>query len=324
VRIPRSRILAPVALAILVGAPAAGQDANIMLPVDSIERLLREAPFDIVHIRGSRTDGDRTSRATLSFADGTVLQAQWAAAPPGGEAFNNVPRFEVASYALQKLFLEPPDYVVPPTVVRAFPLAWARAEADEAAPATWSGTESVLVVLQYWLFNITSEDVWDEDRFAADTAYARHLADFNVLTYLVRHGDQNVGNYLVSTDSTNPRVFSVDNGVAFSSEASDRGHRWRYLRVDRLPAGTVDRLRSVTEADLAERLETLAQFRVRPDGQLERVPPTENLDENRGVRRDGGTIQLGLTRREIREVRDRIEELIRDVDGGDLQIMRPR
>lgn len=319
---PRTPILASVLLATLVAAPGSGQDANMMLPVDSIERLLREAPFDVVDMRGSRAEGDRTSRATIQFADGMMLLAKWAPAPRGGEEFNNNPRFEVASYQLQKLFLDPADYVVPPTVLRAFPVAWVESEAGEDDPATWSGTESVLVVLQYWLFNVTPDDFWDEDRFAADPAYARHFGDFNVLTYLVRHNDENVGNYLVSTDPSNPRVFSVDNGVTFSSEESDRGHHWRHMRVDRLPGETVDRLRSLTEDDLIAHLETLAQFQVRPDRQLERVAPTANFDENRGVRRSGDTIQLGLTRREIRELWRRIEGLLDDIEDGDIEVVR--
>jgi hypothetical protein len=321
-RTRRAPLFALVILVVLVAAPAAGQDSNVMLPADSIEWLLQHASFDIVDIRGTRAVGDRTSRGTLSFADGTLLQAKWAPAPIGGEEFNNSPRFEVASYALQTLFLDPSDYVVPPTVMRAFPVTWARAEADEDAPATWSGTESVLVVLQYFLFNVTQDDFWDEDRFASDTAYARHFGNFNVLTYLVRHNDANIGNYLISTDPANPRVFSVDNGISFSSEASDRGHEWRTLRVDRLPGETVDRLRSLTEADLTSRLETLAQFTVRADGQLVWVPATANLDSNRGVRRDGDTIQIGLTRREINQVWRRVGALLEDVDDGDIAVVR--
>lgn len=319
---PRRTLLPPLVLAAALAVPAAGQDANIMLPVDSIERLLTEAPFEIVDLRGSRAEGDRTSRATLTFPDGTLLLAKWAPAPPGGETFNNVPRFEVAAYELQKLFLDPEDFVVPPTVIRAFPLEFVDSVDERNARPTVYDTESTLVVLQYWLFSVTPDDFWDEDRFAADTAYARHFGNFNILTYLVRHNDENVGNFLVSRDSTNPRVFSVDNGVTFSSEESDRGYRWRNLRIERLPAAAIDRLRSLTEEDLTRRLETLAQFRIREDGQLERMEPTENLSENRGVRREDAYVQLGLTSREIREVWRRVDGLLDDVANGDYQIVQ--
>jgi hypothetical protein len=319
---PHRMLLPSLALAAAMAAPAAGQDANIMFPVDSIERLLAYEPFEIVDMRGSRAEGDRTSRATLTFADGTLLLAKWAPAPPGGETFNNVPRFEVAAYEIQKLFLDPEDYVVPPTVIRAFPLAWVESvDEDNARPTTY-GTESVLVVLQYWLFSVTPDDFWDEDRFAADTAYARHFGNFNILTYLVRHNDENVGNFLISQSPTNSRVFSVDNGVTFSSEESDRGHRWRNLRIDRLPAAAIDRLRSLTEEDVIRQLETVAQFRIREDGQLERMESTENLRENEGFRREDDLVQLGLTRREIRDVWRRIERLLSDVEDGDYQLLQ--
>jgi hypothetical protein len=57
----------------------------------------------------------------------------------------------------------------------------------------------------------------------------------NILSYLIEHKDSNVGNFLISKDATNPRVFAVDNSYAFGSPESDRGHDWRFIRVKRLP-----------------------------------------------------------------------------------------
>ena len=50
--------------------------------------------------------------------DGTVLGVKWARTPPGGRTLNNQPQYEIAAYRLQKMFLDPPHYVVPPTVMR--------------------------------------------------------------------------------------------------------------------------------------------------------------------------------------------------------------
>src|ERR687891_206543 len=95
-------------LAALAGSPLAAQDANHLHPVDSLEAWLAARPFEIVDFRGSRGEGDRTQRAALEFSDGLVVLAKWAQAAPGGETFNNAPRYELAAYTIQKLFLDPP------------------------------------------------------------------------------------------------------------------------------------------------------------------------------------------------------------------------
>ncbi|HUG42059.1 MAG TPA: hypothetical protein VMM12_16445 [Longimicrobiales bacterium] len=302
-------------LVVLLAVPAAAQDGNILEAVDSIEWKLREGVFDVVDSRGARFEGDRTSRAAMSFEDGAMMVVKWARAAPGGEAFNNQPRYEAAAYELQKLFLDEPDYVVPPTVLRAFPVEWYR-RLDPNSRPTFRGTASVLVALQYWLFNVTGDDVWSEDRLATDTAYARHFGNLNILTYLIRHNDANQGNLLISRDPGNPRVFAVDNGLAFSSVTSDRGADWRSVRVRRLSRATADRLRAITEADLTRALETIAQFEVGPDGVLTRVPATENLSSGRGIRQGEGVVQLGLTGREIRDTWRRLQDLVRDIERG--------
>lgn len=303
-------------------APAAAQDSNILLPADSVEALLERGGFDVIDRRASRgLKGERTDRVVLSYSDGTLLPAKWAVAPGGGEAFNNNPRFEAAAYEVQKLFLDDDAYMVPPTVLRAF----STREYEEHDPGSYvrptlRGTESVLVVLQYWLFNVTPDDFWDRDRFEADTLYARHFANFNIGTYLMRHGDENEGNFLISITPGSPRVFSVDNGVAFSSKESDRGFRWRRLQIDRVSAATVARLRVLTREEVTRQLETLAEFRVLEDGTLAPVAATANLDPGDGIRQREGRVQLGLTRREIDGVWDRIQDLLEDVDDGDLEV----
>lgn len=320
---PFRRLLALAAAGVGAGlaapAGAGAQDAHIMAPADSVERRLRHEVIEILDERGSRFEGDRTSRVVLTFPDGELMAVKWAPAPWRGDDFNNSPRYEAAAYEIQKLFLDEPEYVVPPTVLRAVPVAWYRRLAENARP-TFPNTESVLVALQYWLFNVTGGEVWDEDRFARDTLYARHVANLNTLTFLIRHNDANEGNFLISRTAENPRVFSVDNGLSFSSEASDRGTDWRRLRVGRIPARTVERLRSLTEAELVRRLETVAQFVVRPDAQLAPMSPTANLKPDQGVRHEDGLIQLGLTRSEIRGVWRRVERLLADVDEGKVGI----
>lgn len=305
-------------LLLALAIPLGAQDSNVLMPAESLEVRLRTGTFDIVDQRGSRFTGDRTSRAALSFSDGQMLGVKWARSHPTGEAFNNQPRFEVAAYELQKLFLDESAYVVPPTVLRAFPLSWYRTLEEKAEPTL--KTQSVVTVLQYWLFNVTDENFWDEARFKSDESYARHFANFNIMTYLIRHNDQNQGNYLISKDERNPRVFAVDNGLSFSSAVSDRGARWRNIRVNRLPRETVDRLREITKEDLTRQLETVDQFRVLPDGTLDPMEVTANIDPRRGVRNKDGIVQFGLSEREISDVWRRLENLLKDVDDGDYEL----
>jgi hypothetical protein len=79
-------------------------------------------------------------RAALEFADSLIILAKWARAAPGGDTFNNALRYELAAYAIQELFLDQPDYVVPPTVARAVPRGSSRARTDGASGTPASAT----------------------------------------------------------------------------------------------------------------------------------------------------------------------------------------
>lgn len=312
----RSFLPALAGLAILPTA-AAAQDINILHPVSEIERRLRGEPFEILASRGSRFEGDRTQNVALAFPDSLIMAVKWAKAPPGAQKFNNEPRYELAAYELQKLFLEEPEFVVPPTVARAFPLSWYQTIQPSALP-TFRSTSSVLVVLQYWLTAVTGEGVFDRLRLQSDTAYARNFGNLNILTYLIRHNDANAGNVLISSDSARPRLFTVDNGVAFGSQESDRGHVWRSLRTDRLPRATVERLRRITREDLDRALGVVAQFEVR-DGELVPVPPSEPLSWKSGVRDRDGVVQLGLSATDVAAVHRRLQFLLKQIDDGRIQ-----
>jgi hypothetical protein len=317
----RTRRNARVALPILLLALATAvhaQDGNYLIAIDSIEARLRSGQLNVIDHRGSRAQGDRTMRITLSYPDETTLIAKLAKAPYGGGEFNNEPRYELAAFEIQRLFFEPDEYVVPPTVVRAVPLDWLR-QYDSGASRTFDqARQSVVIVLQYWLLQVSPENFYDRDRARTDTVYARYLGNFNILTHLIRHNDANTGNFLLS-QSSRPRVFSVDNGVAFESEVSNRGYEWRNIRVERLPHATIERLRAITPESLRETLGVLVQFRIENE-QLLLSERTENLDRNRGVRRRDSIVQFGLTEREIRGVENRIRELLEKVDKGDIVV----
>lgn len=321
---PMSRLIglfaAPLLLALV--ATAAGQDANIRQPVADLERLLAAEPLVITQAEISRpkAKGDITLRAEVSFGGAPPLRVKLRRAEPGADSFNNVPRYDFAAYELQKLFLDPAEYVVPPTTLRMVPLA-DFAKYSSGVARTFSAADQVLAVAQYWLSDIkVVADVYSPARFAADPAYARHIGQLNVLTYLIRHRDSNLGNFLLGNAEVGARVFSIDHGVAFASGESDRGEVWKDLRVNRLPADTVERLRHVTPQLLADRLGVLAQWQLQGRSYAP-VASGKNLSANRGVRRAGNELQMGLTKSEIRAVHRLLTKLLERVDRGEITLV---
>ncbi|MDX1396018.1 MAG: hypothetical protein R3195_16670 [Gemmatimonadota bacterium] len=310
----------------LTPAAARAQDSNIPLPAADIERQMATSDFEVLRVTPSRGyNTERTYQLTLTLAeDGSAQQWKLAPAREGADDFNNRPEYELAPYVLQKLFLDEADYVVPPTVARAFPIDRVR-EIVAMAPGNPNPVEQTfrewpltLCVVQYWLQGVqpaTNEEIDDEDRFEEDEAFARHAANFNLLTYLIRHGDSNEGNFMTSLDPANPRIFSVDNGVAFSSEASDRGDYWRDLRFERFPASSIERLRALDLETLQRQLGVLAQLELQ-GGRFVPVEPGENLDAGRAIRRTEDTIQIGLEEGEIRSLHGRLTDLLERVDSG--------
>jgi hypothetical protein len=299
-------------------APALAVDANILLPVAELQSRLDDAPFEIVSAKPARGLAvDVALKTEIRFDDGTPLRVKLRPANPGASEFNNEPRFELAAHRLQRAFLDGDDMVVPPTALRMLPRAMLRPHAPTVKP-TFRGSSQVLVVVQYWLHKVSGPvEIWDPQRFKSDPAYARHIANLNVLTYLIRHGDSNAGNVMLSTAADSPRAFAVDNGVAFSSPAGDRGSRWRDIRVPALPAATVERLRALDAAALERELGVLATWQ-RSDDTFEPVPSAPRLQGMRGVRMRADRVQLGLTPREIRELEQRRRALLARVDSGEL------
>jgi hypothetical protein len=312
-------LIAALVLPVLV-ATAAAQDANITQPIADLERLFAAEPLVITASESSRPNakGNITLKAEISFGGSPPLRVKLRKAEPGADSFNNVPRYDLAAYELQKLFVDPAEYLVPPTALRMVPLAdFAKHWPD--VKRTFPTADQVLALVQYWLSDIrVIPDVYDPERFARDELYARHIGQLNILTYLVRHGDANLGNFLIGKAEVGPRVFSIDHGVAFASEESDRGEIWREMRVDRLPADTVERLRQITPEVLSDRLAVLAQWRL--DGRnYVPVARGENLSKGRGVRRPGDQLQMGLNSSEIREVHRRLTRLLQRVDRGEIK-----
>lgn len=306
-----------VALA-LAPSSATAQDSNVPLPVAQIEARLAAPQLLVLDQDYARPiEGDRSRRVTLGDpAGGDAVEARWKPVGRGGEGFNNQPRYEVAAYLLQKLFLDEPDYVVPPTVLRAMATEEYQ-RIRQVEESTIRGTRSSLFLLSYWVQNLAVDtvDPFDPGTFERNPTYRRHFSNANVLTHLINHKDGNHGNVLVSLDGSNNRVFAVDNDVAFGSRRAEAGDRWSDLLVDRLPETTVQRLREITREQLDRELGIVAEFQV-VDGILTPTSPTENMEPGRGLRVSDTRVQFGLTDGEIRDVLQRIERLLERVDDG--------
>jgi len=318
-KIPPPQVTAP---ARLCGDPSLRVD-DFCLPVRKIEAMLRGGAMEILHVRVAKSGFSRPKVVHLGFAgegpdQQIVIRAKWKAAPRGGEGFNNRPHKELAAYQVQELFLEPSEYVVPPTIAGCIPLEEHRRMIGDAAP-TFADTRCVFGVTAYWLQNATDDSARDLDRFRRDEAYRASLAKLNLLTYLIDHRDSRDANFLRSTDPDRPRVFTVDNGLAFGGLKNPLTifmEDWAEIRVPALPGAQIEKLRAVTRADLG-RLGVVAQYENR-EGVLVAVPPTGPLDEDEAVRISGSIVQLGLTREEIDGIAARLRRLLERVDAGEI------
>jgi hypothetical protein len=249
------------------------------------------------------------------------LHAKWKKAPRGLDSWNNSPRRELAAYAVQKLFLDPEDFVVPPSVMRCVPTEEYRAVFGSSAEPTVPGSDCVLGNLSLWMENVTvPDDLYDEDRFATDSNYAARLADFNLLTFIIDHKDGRRGNFLVSKDEADRRVFAIDNGISFDARIFNYFVRnWNDLRVPALRKRSVDRLRAVTREQI-EALAVNAELHVDDEGVLRLVEHGTPLSDTKGARRREGIVQLGLTADEVDDVREQIREVIDAVDKGEMPV----
>jgi ribosomal protein S17 len=293
------------------------QDSNIKYPLQEIEKMLRYDAVEIAIPRDVRFKGDKAKTAILKRDDGFFIRVKIKRAAQGGENYNNQPRYEIAAYLLQKLFLNPEEYIVPPTAGRAFSIEEYEKIETNAFP-TFKNSPAVYCLLQYWLDNVSAEEILDEKRLASDSVYSKHIGNLNIFTYLIRHSDSNIGNFLISTDSLNSRVFAVDNEMAFGDITSERGYEWRNLVVKRFPRKTVKRLQKIQLEDLQKILAVVEQYEIR-EGQLVPVEATEPLDTTKGVRQSNDIIQLGLTEKEIKGVYKRLKEFLEKVDSGKIE-----
>jgi hypothetical protein len=293
-------------------------DGNLPIPATQLMKLLEDGEFEILSNEPTGYSTMGSQKLSLAFRkEPQKIDVKWKPAPASnGDGWNNSPRREVAAYVIQQWFLDPEDYVVPPTTTRCIALAQYRAIEPNAKPNI-EPFQCVYGAFAAWLSNVTTpEQVYDKERFARDQRYAYHLANMNLLDYLINHQDGIVFNFLISTDPANPRVFSIDNGMSLLQNWHNIFiKQWNTIRVPALPKQSIERLRKVTQDDL-DRLGVLEQMDADSGGILRHAQSRENLNPQTGSRVRPNTIQIGLTTAEIKMVRTKLQTLIRQVDQG--------
>ena len=295
-------------------------DGAMCLPTAKIDHLLRDGDLTVLQARATSSGTNGAMTMWLEFPkDGIVLKAKWKEAARGGSAINNEPRKELAAYALQKLFLEPDDYVVPPTQSRCIPLDVYKTDVRPSHP-TFKDTSCAFGVLAYWLSDVKELNGYDKNRFETDIAYRTTIANLNVFGYLFNHRDTRPANFVIAKSAEHPRAFAIDNGLALNGITNPRTivlHEWSNIVVPKIPFALVDRLRKLTRKDL-DSLATVAEFAI-DKGQLEAIPVTDAFEDSDGVRQKGNVIQLGLTRHEIDQIEERLKKLLERVDSKKLE-----
>lgn len=299
------------------------EPGDFCMPAERVEPLLRDGDMHILDVRKCASG---VAGAQIVYCDfpqeKLTIKAKWKEAKHGGSALNNEPRKEVAAFEIQKWFLEPAEYVVPPTVCRAIPLDRYKNEVRETR-ATFDGTDCAFGALAFWLDGV--EDMpkgFDAGRFEADLAYRDTIANMNLLTYLIDHRDTRPANFVFSKDPKRPRAFSIDNGLAFSGLVNPRVlvlHEWRHMIVPKVPRAKIDRIRALTRKEL-DKLGVVAQLE-RRERQLWSVPTGAVLaDCEDGVRCEGNILQLGLRPAEVDGVEERIGRLLAEIDSGKIAL----
>ena len=305
---------------------AKGQFPNWQLPPQELETVIYErALAGKIHGEEVKRTAHGTTGALYLITEDEVTgkELKWKLkkmVPGWLDSFNTSFRKELAAYEVQKFFLDPEDYVVP----TALPICVLRERYLKIvgyAAASLEGTDCILCLASTWLVDVTIPDtLYDEARFLADPTYAYYMSNFNILTYLIQHRDAKGGQFLVAKDDKRRQVFSVDNGISFGFWPYNFFiQQWDTIHLPALRQDSIDRLRKIQRRDL-DHLEVIAQLEKDENGILKPVAPGENMNPKNGATYIDGTLQYGLTRSEIDDLWERIQELVTEVDSGNIQV----
>ena len=286
-------------------------------------KVLIAGEFEVKEVQSTARGTSGAEKVTVDLTvRGKGMKFKFKKAIPGDlDSFNNSPRREIAAYKIQKLFLEPEDYVVPTSFLYCVPFDLWHKYHPEFTTASVDGTNCVLGLVSIWLVKVKLPEVlYDESRFLNEPNYAYFMSNLNLLTYLIAHRDAREGNFLVSKDDKRRQVFSIDNGESFGSFPYNFFvQNWDEIIVPALRQDSIERLRQIQRQDL-DFLGVAVQLEKDENGILKPVPAGDNLDPMKSVRIHDGIVQLGLRTPEIDDVWERLQTLIADVDSGEIPV----
>jgi hypothetical protein len=301
--------------------PAKVVPKNWPAPPQELERRLASEPLEVRKIEGAGAGTTGALKFEVFFPrHNDTIAFKWKPVPGGdADGFNNAPRKEIASYQLQKWFLDPPEYVVPTAALRCLPPEMLKAQGVTFARPNMPGSRCVLGTLSVWLKDVTlPEQVLDRAQFASDAEYATSRGRMNLLTYLVEHEDGREGNFLIAKQPGEHRIFAIDNGISFDAFPKNWFvPNWNVIRVPAVPHLEIERLRKIGEREI-EQLGVVAEMKADENGILQTVAPGPNRDPRHGTRVGDGWVQLGLTHDELEGLEERLEDLLERVDDGEL------
>lgn len=255
-----------------------------------------------------------------------VLRAKWR--PQTSADALNDPRKELAGYAVQRLFLDEDELVVPPTTAHCFATAKYRHFAPEARRSL-GGADCVLGFLSYWLEDSQTvqharkagllgpgKGVWDKQLFETDRAYRSSVSNGNLLTYLINHGDAHEDQFVLQKSPRGLRAFVVDNSISFGGIKNPVmlfREDWSTIQVPALSAKAIARLQGLTAADFA-RLGNISELALEGD-ELVPISPSEPMpSDGTAMTWNGSHLRIGLTSSEIELVAARTRDLLKRAD----------
>lgn len=256
------------------------------------------------------------------------LRAKWRANSTA--TAHSAPRRELAAYEIQKLFLEPDEYVVPPTRAHCFPMSHYRILVDPDAQASTPEMDCVFGYLSYWLEDaLPSSEVdaswFDPDRGALDVelfhrrpGYRRAVANVNLLTYLIDHDDTHPGQFLMRPTRMRPIVYSIDNSMSFAAGTNPNLGRlddWSRIQMP-LQSDQLKRLGGLRPEDLF-RLRVVQMFELQ-NRQLVQAEGKSETEEpaRKPLRWRDGQLLVGLHEAELEQLWSRLQLLLDRAEQG--------
>jgi len=238
------------------------------------------------------------------------------------------PRKELATYAVQRLFLDEDELVVPPTTAHCFVGTEYRRFVPDALHS-FRGVDCELGFLEYWLEDAQTvksarkagllgpgEGVWDRRLFESDHAYRDSVSNGNLLTYLINHGDAHDEQFVLQNSPRGLRTFVVDNSMSLGGIKNPMAlfrEDWSSIHVPALSAKAVSRLKQLTAADFA-RLGNISELALQ-GGTLVPVSPSAPLaSDGSPMSWNGSHLRIGLSASEIELVATRTRDLLQRQD----------